>query len=576
MHSKIKIILYLLGGIIAIALGSLLLSGIRVLADIAGYIDPTYVPAVFWTLTVAGCGLLGYTALTLFIFPKPLLLPDDPSEGHIQEYRKAYVDRLQRNPFLKSQKIPCKTEQEIEDSITALETEANRLIDESAKRVFIGTATAQNGRLDTLIVFALITHLIYKITKLYAQRPHVNDLVTLYKNVAATAFFAGAMEDIVVEEYTQQIVGPLVATSVMGSIPGAQAVASVVTSSILDGSMNSLLTMRCGIIARNYMSIYTDKDLMSRKELRRSATREAAAMFMRTSGDTIATVAQLLISGASKTVKRGMARAWDAVRNIGSSSKNDSIEESDIATNTPCEEQTELHSARKGVAGTAEKIASGAAATGKTISTASKNAASGVASGVTTVTTSATKGVTKVASSATKGVAKAASSTTEGMTKIASTTSKGVTAAAKCAGKGIYATANTVSDGISGVANAASSAASTASSVTSSASSAASNATNTMGSAASSVISTATDGLKTAASAATSATANGVSTVTSSTAAGVQAVGKKTANVISKTDASIKHGIRNSGRKISSAASKTKRVLKKPFSRKKKQKTDSE
>lgn len=576
MHSKIKIILYLLGGIIAIALGSLLLSGIRVLADIAGYIDPTYVPVVFWTLTVAGCGLLGYTALTLFIFPKPLLLPDDPSEGHIQEYRKAYVDRLQRNPFLKSQKIPCKTEQEIEDSITALETEANRLIDESAKRVFIGTATAQNGRLDTLIVFALITHLIYKITKLYAQRPHVNDLVTLYKNVAATAFFAGAMEDIVVEEYTQQIVGPLVATSVMGSIPGAQAVASVVTSSILDGSMNSLLTMRCGIIARNYMSIYTDKDLMSRKELRRSATREAAAMFMRTSGDTIATVAQLLISGASKTVKRGMARAWDAVRNIGSSSKNDSIEENDITTNTTCEEQTELHSARKGVAGTAEKIASGAAATGKTISTASKNAASGVASGVTTVTTSATKGVTKVASSATKGVAKAASSTTEGMTKIASTTSKGVTAAAKCAGKGIYATANTVSDGISGVANAASSAASTASSVTSSASSAASNATNTIGSAASSAVSTATDGLKTAASAATSATANGVSTVTSSTAAGVQAVGKKTANVISKTDASIKHGIRNSGRKISSAASKTKRVLKKPFSRKKKQKTDSE
>lgn len=519
MHSKTKIILYLLSGVIAIALGSLLLSGIRVLADIAGYIDPTYVPVVFWTFTIAGCGLLGYTALTLFIFPKPLLLPEDPSEEQIQEYRRAYVDRLQRNPFLKSQKISCKTEQEIENSITALEAEANRLIDESAKRVFIGTATAQNGRLDTLIVFALITHLIYKITKLYAQRPHVNDLITLYKNVAATAFFAGAMEDIVVEEYTQQIVGPLVATSVMGSIPGAQAVASVVTSSILDGSMNSLLTMRCGIIARNYMSIYTDKDLMSRKELRRSATREAAAMFMRTSGDTIATVAQLLISGASKTVKRGMARAWDAVRNIGPSSKNGSVEEDNSTVSDKSEKKTVLHSARKGVAkaassatqgvsDTAGKIASGAATTGKTISTVSKNAASGVASGVTTVTTSATKGVTKVASSATKGVAKAASSTTEGVAKATSSATNGVTKIASTATKGA------------------------------------------------------------------TAAANGISSAASSTTAGVHAVGKKTAGVVSKTDASVKRGIKKSGKKIFSAASKTKKVLKKPFTRKKKQKTE--
>ncbi|WP_290922433.1 DUF697 domain-containing protein [Halodesulfovibrio sp.] len=709
MHSKIKIILYLLGGIIAIALGSLLLSGIRVLADIAGYIDPTYVPVVFWTLTIAGCGLLGYAALTLFIFPKPLLLPEDPSEEQIQEYRKAYVDRLQRNPFLKSQKVSCKTEQEIENSIAALETEANRLIDESAKRVFIGTATAQNGRLDTLIVFALITHLIYKITKLYAQRPHVNDLITLYKNVAATAFFAGAMEDIVVEEYTQQIVGPLVATSVIGSIPGAQAVASVVTSSILDGSMNSLLTMRCGIIARNYMSIYTDKDLMSRKELRRSATREAAAMFMRTSGDTIATVAQLLISGASKTVKRGMTRAWDAVRNIGPSSKNDCVEEDHSTASDKSEKKTRLHSARKGVtqmassatkgvakaassttegvakaassatkgvSNTAGKIAYGAATTGKTISTVSKNAASGVASGVTTVTTSATKGVTKVASSARKGVAKAASSTTEGVAKAASSATKGVSNIAEKIAYGAATTGKTIStvskNAASGVAsgvttattsatrgvtkvassarkggakaasstaeggakaassatkgvsntaekiaygaattgktistvskNAASGVASGVTTATTSATKGvtqmASSATKGGAKAASSPTegganaeSSTTEGVANAAFSATegvtkvastaakggaAAAANGISSAASSTTAGVHTVGKKTAYVVSKTDASVKRGIKKSGKKIFSAASKAKKVLKKPFLRKKKQETEAQ
>lgn len=509
MHSKIKIILIILCGVISIALGSLLLSGIRTIADVFAYIDPTYVPVVFWSLTVLGLGLLSYAGLSLFVFPKPLIIPQDPTGEQIQEYRRAYVERLQRNPFLKTQQAPCKTEQEIKDGIAALETEANRLIEETSKRVFIGTATAQNGRLDTLIVFALITHLIYKITKLYAQRPHMSDLATLYKNVAATAFFAGAIEDIVVEEYTQQIVGPLVATSVMGSVPGAQAVASVVTSSILDGSMNSLLTMRCGIIARDYMSIYTDDDLLSKKEIRRSATREAAAMFMRTSGDTISTVAQLLISGASKTVKRSMAKAWDAVRNIGPSSKSstdESTEECRDASKPAKEKKQILRSARECVSDTTGKIVSGASSTGKTITQASKSAASGVATGVTTVTSSATKGVTAAASTATKGV-----STIAG-----------------CAGKGISATANTVTGGISVVASAATSAASSATS--------------------------------------------GISSAASSTASGLQSVGKKTASAVTNADETVKRGVKKSGAKISSAAGKTKKVLTNPFAKKKRKK----
>jgi len=262
----------------------------------------------------------------------------------------------------------------------------------------------------------------------------MSDLVTLYKNVAATAFFAGAIEDIVVEEYTQQIVGPLVATSVIGTVPGAQAVASVVTASILDGSMNSLLTIRCGIIARDYMSIYTDDDLLSKKEIRKSATREAAAMFMRTSGDTISTVAQLLISGASKTVKRSMAKAWDAVRNIGPSSKSSADENTEECRDTsePTKEKKQiLRSARECFSDTTDKIVSGASSTRKTITQASKNAAGGVATGVTTVTSTA----------------------------------------ASCAGKGISATANTVTGGITIVASAASYAASSATSGISSAAS---------------------------------------------------------------------------------------------------------
>ncbi|SHI49112.1 DUF697 domain-containing protein [Halodesulfovibrio aestuarii] len=512
MHSKIKIILFIFCAIISIAFASLLLSGIRTIADVVAYINPAYVSVVFWSLSTLCFGVLTYFGLSLFVFPKPLIIPQDPTEEQIQEYRHAYIDRLQQNLFLKNQRCSCKTEQEIEDSITALKTEANRLIEETSKRVFVGTATAQNGKLDTLIVFALITHLIYKITKLYAQRPHMGDLISLYKNVAATAFFAGAIEDIVVEEYTQQIVGPLVATSVMGSIPGAQAVASVVTASILDGSMNALLTMRCGIIARNYMSIYTDKDLLSKKEQRRSATREAAAMFMRTSGDTISTVAQSLISGASKTVKRSMAKAWDAVRGIASSSQSDldsATKNCSDSTSEPIKGKKEkLRTTRERVSGTTEKVMTGASNAGKVLKQTSRSAVGSVASGVVTATSAATKGVSVAATTATKGAA----------------------AAAEGAGKGLSATATTVTGGISSVASAASSVASSAT--------------------------------------------NGVSVAASSTVNGILFVGKKAGTAMSNADVKVKRGVQKSGKKMSSVTVQTKKLLSHPFSKKKRKKDE--
>lgn len=312
MYSKIKIALIILSGLIGIALISLLLGGIQTLANLSGYADPAYVPYVFWGLTTLAAFLFGYVILSFFIFPKPLFLRENASKKELAEYHQAYLERLQRNPFLRKKGISCKTEEDMVIAVAALEEQTNKLIEETAKRVFVGTATAQNGRLDTLIVFGLVTHLIYKITQLHSQRPHINDLLLLYKNVALTAFFAGALEDVVIEEYTQQIVGPLVATSVVGSIPGAQAIAAVVTSSILDGSTNSLLCMRCGIIARNYMRM-PSSTMQTKQARRKSASKEAAAMFMKTSGETISNVTQMLVSGASASVKSSMKKAWEAV-----------------------------------------------------------------------------------------------------------------------------------------------------------------------------------------------------------------------------------------------------------------------
>jgi hypothetical protein len=92
-------------------------------------------------------------------------------------------------------------------------------------------------------------------------------------------------------------------------MPGAEAVASTVTSSVLSGSTNALLAMRCGIVARNYMSL----DLDRRGAMRRSATLEAAGMFMSISGETVAQVTRLLVKGSSRAVKGGAKKAFTSM-----------------------------------------------------------------------------------------------------------------------------------------------------------------------------------------------------------------------------------------------------------------------
>jgi hypothetical protein len=59
------------------------------------------------------------------------------------------------------------------------------------------------------------------------------------------------------------------------SVPGVQAAASIIVSSILTGAANAFLTLRVGIIARRYCGSLI---LSDRRAIRRSATAEAAKL----------------------------------------------------------------------------------------------------------------------------------------------------------------------------------------------------------------------------------------------------------------------------------------------------------
>jgi len=309
MSKQMKNFLTVAGIIILGAFLAFLYDCITGLADFAGRINPALVPWVFWGLLGVVLASLAWWAALILVRPRPLLVHADPTPEELAGFRRELVKRLSKNRVLKDSGVSVRDESGLELGLEVLRRRADEEIRSTAKRVFIGSAVSQNGRLDSLVVLFLISRLAWRISKLYAQRPHYRELVNLYVNIAATSFLAGSIEEFGIEEYIHELMGPLVAGSALGVMPGAEAVASTVTSSVLSGSTNALLTMRCGIVARNYMSL----DLDRRGAMRRSATLEAAGMFMSISGETVAQVTRLLVKGSSKAVKGGAKKAFTTV-----------------------------------------------------------------------------------------------------------------------------------------------------------------------------------------------------------------------------------------------------------------------
>lgn len=274
------------------------------LAGFAGRINPAWEPWAFWILFALAYGMVLWGLGSLLIRPRPLLVHANPTEADLEKYRRTLVKRLGRNPYVRAAGVTVRTEADLEAGLAVLREHADKEIHAASKRVFIGTALSQNGRLDGLVVLFLVTRLVWRLAKLFNQRPHHRELINLYANIAGTSFLAGSIEDFGVEEYIRELMAPLVGGSAVGALPGAQAIAGAITTSVLTGSTNCLLTLRCGIVARNYLTL----DMESSGAMRRSATLEAARMFVGLSAGTVAHVTKALVKGATGSLKSGTTR----------------------------------------------------------------------------------------------------------------------------------------------------------------------------------------------------------------------------------------------------------------------------
>ena len=132
-----------------------------------------------------------------------------------------------------------------------LTEKADKIIFETASAVFVSTAISQNGKLDAFTVLAAQIRLIWKVAHIYWQRPSLKNLQQLYSNVAINAMAANTIEQIDISQQIQPIISAIL-KSPGKHFPVVGNAAHLITESIMEGTVNAFLSLRVGVLTKNY------------------------------------------------------------------------------------------------------------------------------------------------------------------------------------------------------------------------------------------------------------------------------------------------------------------------------------
>ena len=253
MNRSIKSIFVLISLLILVWGIMVVINQTNQIIQLATHFDEKLGQIVFWGLSILYAVLILIPIVLFFRLPKSLIPPDDETSPAFEKHLSLLKTRLKTNPRTKA--LPLETRENIEKAIDALNAQSEDIIKDTASQVFMSTAISQNGNLDALLVLSAQSKMVWQVAHVYYQRPTLREITQLYANVVWTAFVASELED---SDIAQQV-GPIVASasgSIVGAIPGLGAVASTVTSiltnSILNGTVNAFLTLRVGMITRKY------------------------------------------------------------------------------------------------------------------------------------------------------------------------------------------------------------------------------------------------------------------------------------------------------------------------------------
>lgn len=274
MKQKRQVLWYLvaLGFIILFVL--MLLSSVLEVGERLSNIH-LYVSYVFYVLVFLIVYILLLRPINIIAFKKPLRLHLDKEALELKDYQKMKSILLDLAYVSDESKAQLKEAKTIETLKTLVDDLMNKVIKKEvmniikthAKTVMISTAISQNGRLDFLTVVVVNIKMISKIVEAIGFRPSYPELAKLIIQVMTTALVAEGLENIDLND-----VLPQQTLNSIGEIPFIKPILSSTTQ----GISNALLTLRMGIVTREFL--IPTKKATALGQVRKIAFLEAAAL----------------------------------------------------------------------------------------------------------------------------------------------------------------------------------------------------------------------------------------------------------------------------------------------------------
>lgn len=270
-------------------------------------------------LTLVLLGLLIFLQVfVIFKYPKVKKLPKNPTKEEIESYKAERISRLKKNKNLLrlEYNFEGKTEEQIlVETDGLLKAQAMEVTRKNANSVFITTAISQNGVLDSLTVLFTLGVMVYKIIEVYENRPDFKRVIYLYSQIASVVLVAASIEDLdLIEEQLEPVLTGLLSSSIISAIPGAVGLANLITNSLVEGSVNALLTLRVGIVASRYLSSSVDLDKKSlRKGAFVEATGQLGTIIVSNSTEVIKSISKAAKKATIDKIKNPFSRAKDPV-----------------------------------------------------------------------------------------------------------------------------------------------------------------------------------------------------------------------------------------------------------------------
>lgn len=257
----------------------------------------------------------GFISVTIFLLlliplvlmarlPESVAFPDNYEEE--AQYHTVLKYRLSRNKLVKKAGLDVSTEEGMKQALELLNREAQTVIKQTAKSVFLTTAISQNGKLDALTVFITQSRMIWRVAHIYWQRPSIRDMIKLYGNVGATALIASELDEIDITRQIEPIINAVL-RSPGRSIPVIGHATHIITDSLLEGSTNAFLTLRVGIVTQRYCGSW---DIADRKTIRRNSFIAASGLLrtlvLESSGKVVSSVMAAVKNAGKNTIRSGV------------------------------------------------------------------------------------------------------------------------------------------------------------------------------------------------------------------------------------------------------------------------------